>query len=191
MATSADLQTFVQVAKRYMQLIDEFEPGNLHETAHLLTVVLAELYASASKLLEKVRSKDSEKVWTEKELMSEEELGTVGIPLETKVALYRQLFDRLRDIFGRYDCYWEYFDPYNEQETCTASLADDLSDIYIDVKELVYKLEKFDQTGKQAKLDTLDGQDWDIFQINWGAHLVDALRALHRLADYHEEENAD
>jgi hypothetical protein len=185
MATDADLQTFVQVAKRYMQSIDELEPRNLQETARRLPVVLAELYASASKLLEQVRSEDSEEEWIEEELISEE-WEPDGLSLG-RVALFRQLFPRLQGIFGRWDCYWEYFDPYKEQDRCTGSLADDLSDIYIDVKDLVYKLEKAEQTGKQAKLD---GQDWDIFQIHWGAHLVDALRALHRLVEYMEE-NAD
>lgn len=76
--------------------------------------------------------------------------------------------------FGERDMYLEVFDPYVEDAPVRGSLSDDVLDIYRDVR---------------AGLDLLDdghvdGAVWHwrfTLRIHWGAHAVDAMRALQRL----------
>lgn len=74
--------------------------------------------------------------------------------------------------FGQYDKYWEVFDPYEFEEPLVTSLSDDILDIYEDVKRGIVLYE-------QNQL--LEGiWQWKInFEIHWGSHAVDAIRALH------------
>jgi hypothetical protein len=68
--------------------------------------------------------------------------------------------------------YWDVFNPLEETEPIVNSLADDLADIYRDVKAglLLYEIEYF--------IDA--AWDWRFhFQIHWGQHLVGAQRAIH------------
>jgi hypothetical protein len=74
--------------------------------------------------------------------------------------------------FGNYDLYWEVFDPYHFEEPVGASLADDILDIYKDVKNGIILYEKNDHIEAVS--------EWkSSFDIHWGNHAVDAIRALH------------
>lgn len=73
---------------------------------------------------------------------------------------------------GGFENYWEVFDPYHKEEPVCASLADDFKDIYRDLKEGIVLFE-------QGLLNEAIAQ-WKLsFDIHWGSHLVDAIRALH------------
>ena len=76
--------------------------------------------------------------------------------------------------FGRYDMYWEIFDPYIQEQPVIGSLADDLGDIYLD---LARPLKAYD-AGQH--LDAVWQWKFNI-QGHCGDHLVDAMRAIHRL----------
>ena len=75
--------------------------------------------------------------------------------------------------FEEKEHYWEVFDPYELTEPVCGSLSDDLLDVYYDV---------------QRGLALWDGGhareaiwEWRFhFEIHWGDHAIDALRALHR-----------
>jgi hypothetical protein len=74
--------------------------------------------------------------------------------------------------FNEFNHYWEIFNPYVQEEPVAASLSDDISDIYQDVKRGIILYEQKDQT--QAIWQ------WKFhFEIHWGNHAVDAVRALH------------
>jgi hypothetical protein len=75
---------------------------------------------------------------------------------------------------GRYDHYWEVFDPYVDEPAVVGSLSDDLADIYID---LAAALLEYD-AGRIANAHWMWRFD---LHGHAGDHLVDALRALHRL----------
>ena len=72
------------------------------------------------------------------------------------------------------DGYWDVFDPLNEadKESAFNSLADDLTDIYLDLKlGLLY----YD---RGYIIEAL--WEWRFnFDIHWGHHLVGAQRAIH------------
>lgn len=75
--------------------------------------------------------------------------------------------------FEVHDAYWEVFDPYEDAEPVAKALADDVLDIYRDVRRGLWFWEK----GEMA--DAV--WEWRFsFESHWGNHAVDALRALHR-----------
>ncbi|WP_409291239.1 DUF5063 domain-containing protein [Peribacillus sp. SCS-37] len=74
--------------------------------------------------------------------------------------------------FGEYDHYWEIFNPYHLEEPVGASLSDDILDIYKDVKKGILLYEKNEHL--EANWEWKFG-----FEIHWGSHAVDAIRALH------------
>ena len=68
--------------------------------------------------------------------------------------------------------YWDVFNPMEEDNPVLNSLADDLSDIYRDLKQ---GLILFNQ-GKMAEA----AWEWRLhFDIHWGQHLTGAQRAIH------------
>lgn len=73
------------------------------------------------------------------------------------------------------DAYWEVFDPYehDDNEPVAGSLADDVLDVYSDIRR---GLALWDASQTQNAI-----WEWRFhFDIHWGDHAVDALRALHR-----------
>jgi hypothetical protein len=75
--------------------------------------------------------------------------------------------------FGAHDEYWEVFDPYIEAEALIGSLSDDIADVYADLSRGL-ALWAADQ--REAAV-----WQWRFaFEIHWGDHAIDALRALHR-----------
>jgi len=88
------------------------------------------------------------------------------------------MFSVLRISLGDRDLYWlEYdhpFEPNMEGEHRTGSLADDLTDIYFELKRGLNMLEAANQD-EVAHV-------WELgFQQHWGQHLVDAERHLYSL----------
>jgi hypothetical protein len=75
--------------------------------------------------------------------------------------------------FGEKEVYWEVFDPYVPTEAGCGSLTDDLLDVHDDVRR---GLVLWDHGHRDAAL-----WEWRFnFEIHWGDHCIDALRALHR-----------
>lgn len=72
------------------------------------------------------------------------------------------------------DVYWEVFDPYkhDDNEPVAGSLADDVLDIYGDIRR---GLALWEASQTQNAI-----WEWRFhFDVHWGDHAVDALRALH------------
>ncbi len=75
--------------------------------------------------------------------------------------------------FAEKDVYWEVFDPYEQSEPLCGSLSDDLLDVYADVRR---GLDLWDSSHREAAV-----WEWRFhFDVHWGDHVIDALRALHR-----------
>jgi hypothetical protein len=87
---------------------------------------------------------------------------------------WKRLYATLQEQFGSLDPYWDIYDPTDKnEEKVQGSLADDIADIYLDIKGCLLLSEK-----KVAVADVV----WQLqfnFIIHWGAHLVSALRAIH------------
>lgn len=88
------------------------------------------------------------------------------------------LFSRLRSRLGERDTYWmEFDDPAGTsgaEESRTGSLADDLTDIYFELKR---GLNMLDAAGPEAVAEL-----WELgFRKHWGQHVIDAERHLYAL----------
>jgi hypothetical protein len=85
------------------------------------------------------------------------------------------VYERLKEKLGKSGIYWEIFDSTNFSEPINGSLADDISDIYFDLKESIYLADR-----NAHPEDTL----WEMrfsFSSHWGRHLTSALKAIYDL----------
>ena len=83
-----------------------------------------------------------------------------------------ELFSTLHQMIGSRDAYWMEFDRVGD-DTASGSLADDLTDIYYELKHNLPRLEG----GSAQVVDDLRSG----FRFHWGQHLVDAERHLYVL----------
>jgi hypothetical protein len=89
---------------------------------------------------------------------------------------WRELYDSLGEKLGDWDLYLQVFDPTSDKEAIQASLADDIADIYRDLK---YGLVINDA---QQALPEESIWHWRLlFYSHWGEHAMDALRTIHSL----------
>lgn len=86
-------------------------------------------------------------------------------------------FAQLRRLLGHRDAYWMEFDVAPDEQGMSGSLADDLTDIYCELKHGLKLLEE-DRQPEQAFDDWCCG-----YQEHWGQHLLDAERHLYELAN--------
>lgn len=144
------IEQFAEVARQYCAWA-EGELGEAHEEMQRARLLLAELHLVALRLpdLGIGKDKDAARIPHDEWSLMFQKFG--NLPLTT---------------------YWDVFNPLEETEPVTNSLADDLADIYRDVKA---GLSLFEARG------FVDAAwDWRFnFQTHWGRHLVGAQRALH------------
>lgn len=85
-----------------------------------------------------------------------------------------ELYTHLVVLLGDRDSYWLEFDRIDDSVTMTGSLADDLTDIYCELK---HGLRTVDDDPELSVHAWLRG-----FALHWGQHLTDAERHLSALA---------
>lgn len=86
-----------------------------------------------------------------------------------------ELYSCLHRILGDRDAYWMEFDVARDGQEMSGSLADDLTDIYWELKAGLDRL-----TVANDVAPTL--RSWGAgYRLNWGQHLVDAERHLYAL----------
>lgn len=85
-----------------------------------------------------------------------------------------ELYSHLRELLGERDGYWLEFDRIGDFHLMTGSLADDLTDIYCELK---HGLRVAGEYPERALKGWRDG-----FECHWGQHLFDAQRHLSALA---------
>jgi hypothetical protein len=85
-----------------------------------------------------------------------------------------QLYNSLKEKLGEWDSYHQVFDPTEDEEAIPGSLADDLADIYRDLKEGLV----LSETHRACPEDMI--WHWRLlFYSHWGKHAMDALLAIH------------
>jgi len=85
-----------------------------------------------------------------------------------------ELYSHLRHLLGDRDSYWLEFDAAPEELHMSGSLADDLTDIYFDLR---YGMELLEEVWPHRA-----AQAWQTtYRTHWGQHLVDAERHLYAL----------
>lgn len=84
-----------------------------------------------------------------------------------------ELYTHLRELLGERDGYWMEFDVAEDLQCMSGSLADDLTDIYCELK---HGLRLLDGSPDNVEEDWRRG-----FRMHWEQHLVDAERHLNTL----------
>ena len=87
-----------------------------------------------------------------------------------------ELFSRLRRLLGDLDGYWMEYDVTPDLQEMSGSLADDLTDIYCELKNGLQRLDVSDDTSRTL------GRWRTGFCKHWGQHVVDAERHLYTLS---------
>lgn len=156
---------FADLAVTYCDIIEGGLPEGFDDQAGELAGLLARLYAAASALPD---------VWDDRlEGMDEARVSH---------EVYRAISQRLAEVLGEHDYYWEVpcsdmADLAEEPSPAMGQLSDDLTDIWRDLEVGRRSWERGD------KLDRLFAiWYWRLhFFGHWGMHLVDALKVLHRI----------
>lgn len=87
-----------------------------------------------------------------------------------------ELFSRLHRLLGDLDAYWMEYDVTPDRQEMSGSLADDLTDIYCELKQGLARLERNDDARRTF------GRWRTGFCKHWGQHVVDAERHLYALS---------
>ena len=96
--------------------------------------------------------------------------------MEANLEMRFSLFSKLHQLLGDKDAYWMEYDLGHE-ECRSGSLADDLTDIYCELKQGLHMLENEDADPDTVLLNWREG-----YKIHWGKHLLDAERHLYELS---------
>lgn len=150
---SAVLAEMVSVAVDYCQLIED-GGKTTHDWLERLFRLLPRLHSAVTALA----------------VLNAEDAPPCPVDLDERFELYSQM----RRLLGDRDRYWLEFDAAPEEMHMSGSLADDLTDIYFDLR---HGLELFDEIWPQSA-----AQVWQSsYRVHWGQHLVDAERHLYAL----------
>jgi hypothetical protein len=96
----------------------------------------------------------------------------------TRTEEWKQLWGKLREVLGNLEGYWEVFDPTGKEEPVNGSLANDVAEVYEDLKESLRLLET------NASLSDIYWQWRFDFREHWGRHAASALRVLLHVSNY-------
>jgi len=152
---SPELTRMRRIAEEYCQLIEGLE-GRPADWLERFNTLLPRLHAAVAAL---VASRGDDRHY-----------------LQPNLDARFELYTRLRELLGDRDGYWLEFDPGGEDHGKSGSLADDLTDIYCELK---YGLTLLDAQPEDPT-DACEG--WRTgYRVHWGQHLVDAERHLYAL----------
>jgi hypothetical protein len=152
---STQLGEVINTAREYCALIDHAEPADPSWIERLFRL-LPRLHAAITGL--------------------KPARGNTLLPVHIDIDERFELFSRLRQGLGERDGYWMEYDNGNAISPLhmSGSLADDLTDIYFDLKP---GLELLPQVRHERVL-----RFWQrSYELHWGQHLVDAERHLYAL----------
>jgi hypothetical protein len=154
------VEAFIKMVRDYLRLVDNCDTSTPREFLGACVVLLPQIYAAGIQL------PDVE--------LPEQEFEFAQRTFESPMA-------RIGALLGKYDEYAEVFDPVFDREFLVTHLSDDLSDIYGDLRE---PLEIYDEGGEPQHVEAAWRWKFNL-QGHCGDHLVDSLRAIHRLVFDH------
>jgi len=146
----------VKTARLYCDLIDHLD-GDDTVWLEQLTKLLPRLHAAVAELDQ-----------------SKGDAGTYSIEQDLDDRF--ELYSRLHRLLGERDPYWLEFDVSNDGQAMTGSLADDLTDIFCELKVGLDMLDSQPEKAHRA-LNRLSSS----YKAHWGQHLIDAQRHLYEL----------
>lgn len=158
---SKDTVEFTTVAVQYCFLLESFEEASMNDLTDKLLKILPLLYLKASLVPAADMETDDEQEVT----VTEEN--------------YDYILHRLYAVFGKDDTYLEVFmqDMKYSETPISASVSEDLTDIYQDLKNYITIYER----GIEENMNDALVICTDNFKAYWGQKLVNVMRALHQL----------
>ena len=158
---SKNVVEFVTVANEYCALVEQASKSSVLENLRKLQKILPLLYLKAT-LLPKT------------EQVLEDELEKYVTELD-----YNMLHQKWLLQLNEYDDFYEVFDPSIQfgQETVTASVSENLMDIYQDLKNFLISY----SIGNEEVMNDALYECLLHFEEFWGQQLVNVLRAIHML----------
>ena len=159
-ARQSMIDQFLELVRRYLALADEVQQSRARAFLCECAILLPQIYAIGQQLPD-VELPDSDQ--------------------SDGVENFQSPITTIHQKLGKYDLYWEVFDPVFDTKPVVGLLSDDLTDIYRELKEPLAKYET-DVEGQQRTAIW----EWK-FNIagHCGDHLVDVLRPIHRLVYNH------
>ncbi|MEO6349241.1 MAG: DUF5063 domain-containing protein [Candidatus Limnocylindrales bacterium] len=160
---SPEVAAFRLTAARFVELVDRRGDYEVADFLRRLQPILAALVAHAMKLPLVERGGPTE---------------LAEFTIEQSTSLRKSLIAHL----GKYDFYSEVYDPYVPEEPVVGSLADALETVYSDLFPGVASWVGSSAGGRRTAV-----WDWQFkFEIIWGHHAIDAIRAIHSLLFTHD-----
>jgi hypothetical protein len=158
---SKNVIEFVTVASEYCNTIESAGKIPVEDNLRKLQKILPLLYLKAALL-------------PETESVLEEELEKYLSELD-----YNLYYQKWLQELGEYDNFYEVFDPSIQfgQETVTASISENLMDIYQPLKNFLLSY----SIGNDDVMNDSLNECSIIFGEYWGQNLVNVLRAVHQL----------
>ncbi|MES9937415.1 MAG: DUF5063 domain-containing protein [Sedimenticola sp.] len=149
---SPHFNEMAEIAQEYCELIEQAEGQDL-EWLHRVASLLPKLHMAISSCA------------------TASEQGEEGVRPDLDARF--EIFARLREVLGSKDAYWMEFDVAHDGHHMTGSLADDLTDIYCELKHGLMMVE---EKPAQALAGWCSG-----YSAHWGQHLLDAERHIYSL----------
>jgi hypothetical protein len=149
---------FGVVAKRFRSVVDSASSMDRIEFAAQIYRILPKLIDEAISLPD-VESSDSD-----------HKKSSINIRFQEWDRLYNSLKEKL----GDWNPYHQVFDPTQDSEAIFGSLADDIADIYGDLKKGLVFIET-----RQSQPDDAIWTWRVLFYSHWGQHAMNALQAIH------------
>jgi hypothetical protein len=93
---------------------------------------------------------------------------------------YQEIFNAFRHVFGEDDEYYHVgYEEYNEYEAVKASLSENFTDLYQDLKDFILLFQKNTQSARQNAVHDCRA----LFETRWGPKVLSSLRYLHYLGN--------
>ena len=172
---SKNVVEFVTVASEYCISVEHAAKNTAEVNLQIFQKLLPLLYLKAAML-------------PKTERLLDEELEKYISELD-----YNMLHQKWLQLLNEYDSFYEVFDPSIQfgQETVTASISENLLDIYQDLKNFLVAY----SIGNEEVMNDALAECVEHFEEFWGQQLVNVLRAVHMLvysnADFNKEINND
>jgi hypothetical protein len=154
------VEEFKSIATRFCALVDASNVTDRNDFLTKLYLILPDLIKGAARLPEESYEGD----------LAED--AFVPEPhTKSPIPEWKNLYEALKVKLAPKDIYWIVPDCWDNQESQGESLADDIADIYRDLKEGI---------GQKDPNDMV--YTWRFnFYFHWGDHAVGALKAIHEL----------
>lgn len=158
---------FAVVANRFCSVVDS--ASSIERTDFLL-----QIYRTLPKLIDEAISLPDVKLSDSDDPIEGSGQPALRANVRQSVQEWGQLYNLLKEKLGDWDRYWQVFDPTEDDEAIFGTLADDMADIYRDLKEGLLLVEAHEAPPEDIVWS------WRFsFYSHWGKHAMDALLAIH------------